>query len=187
MADGMAISTNAAELMQRFDRLPACVQNGLLKGIKRGLLLAEDRVRTNTGCNRRKGAAGVFGRLTSFAGTTPAMGVDGQIGFRKTKGFPYELAQEFGAHAKPGGAMTMPLTAKARAAGGARNFPGKLIRLGRILVEAVALKTRTNLVPQYVLLKSIPPRLKFRENVIASIPMISDEIEAGGKEGLSRV
>ena len=184
MPDGIEISTNARELMERFDRMPAHVQNGLLKGIKRGLLLTGDRVRTNTGIKARRGAAGVMGRLSSFAGTTPGMGVDGQIGFRKTKGFPYELAQEDGAHAKPGGAMSIPMTAKARAAGSPRDYPGRLIRLGRILVEAVALKTRTKFVPEYILVKSIPPRLRFRENVLASIPMISDEIEAGGKEGL---
>jgi hypothetical protein len=40
---------------------------------------------------------------------------------------------------------------------------------------------------QYVLVKSIPPRLNFRKSVIQSLPMISREMVEGWKEGMAKV
>jgi hypothetical protein len=183
--------------MERFRRLPKDVQTGVRNGLERGLLVAESRVRTGTGLKFRRGGAGLSGRLTSFVKTTSSGDVEGAIGFRKTRGFPYELAQEFGAKAKPGKSMAIPISPEAKAASnrgeGPWSFGGRL-RLVKglskmLLIEdryraggrgggaTVALRTDLH----YVLVKSIPARLRFRENVTAAIPYISEQVVKGTK------
>ena len=137
---GLSFESNAAEILRRFERLSTGLQEGVLVGLRRGLLLAESAVRRNTSLKWRRGAAGLSGRLTSYARKVGGQ-VDAAIGFRKTRAFPYELAQEFGAKAKGGGANILKR-------------------------EDV----------HYVLLKSIPARLKFRDNVGKTIPQIGDEV-----------
>jgi hypothetical protein len=181
MEGRLEISSNAAEIVSRFNKMPAQVQAATLKGLQRGLLLAQNRVRTQTGIRARTGAAGLMGRLTSYA-RVQGGDVDAAIGFRKHGGFPYELSQEFGAKAKPGKAMAIPMTPKAKRAGSPRNFPGELFipMSSGVLME----KRARSAVLQYVLVKSIPARLKFRENVLASLPEISREIVDSWKEGV---
>jgi len=176
----MEISTNAEYLLRRFDDLPKAVQTGVGAGLKRALLLTEDRVRRNAQLKWRRGGAGLAGRLTSSVTETAGFGLDGQIGFRKTRGFPYELSQEFGAKAKPGKAMAIPITPQAKRYG-PREFPGKLfIPKGRHVLAVFRPRLKA-IEPQYVLVKSIKPRLGFRATVLAALGMISDEIEAGAK------
>lgn len=186
MSDTIQISTNALDLLRRFERLPKELQTGVKKGLGRGLLLVEDRVRANSRLKSRRGAAGLMGRLTSFVTTySGTHGVDGVIGFRRNgRGFPYELSQEYGAKAKPGKAMAMPVTAQARRYPSPRQFPRKLFIPPHmaVLAEPYARGGGIKAI-QYVLLKSIPPRLNFRKTVLASGDVISREVEAAaGRE-----
>jgi len=204
MADAIQLETNAADLLRRFPRLLPAMAQGVKTALSRSLLLVEDRVRGGGQLKWRRGSGGLAGRLTSYVMVAGAggsfAGLDAAIGFRKTRGFPYELAQEFGAKARPGGAMAIPISGEARklSAKGisARNFPRPLAMIGGKGGKAPLLvQTRTGrklvggvqLVPHYVLVKSIRPRLGFRKTVLASIPMISSEIEAGAKEGARAV
>lgn len=181
--DSATIETNARDLLRRFKHLPPRIQTGVLNGLKRGLLLAETRVRTASGVKARRGAAGLMGRVTSFARPSGA-GVDAAIGFRKTRGFPYELSQEFGAKAKPGKAMAIPITPQARRYASPRDFPGKLVIPRGRHVLALWRPRLKALEPQYILVKSIPPRLRFRENVMASLDAIWRAVLAGTAGGL---
>jgi len=172
--------------MRRFDRLPEAVQGGVVKGLQRGLLLAEDRVRRRSGVKWRRGGGGLSGRLTSYARRKGrAMGAEAAIGFRKTSGFPYEFSQEFGAKARPGGAMAIPVTAAARRAKSPRSHPDA----DKLFVHAAGgraylmRETRRAAHLEYVLVKRIRPRLKFRENVSAALPMIGRQVEKGWEEG----
>ncbi|MCE5257009.1 MAG: hypothetical protein LLF89_09215, partial [Spirochaetaceae bacterium] len=186
------IETNAAEIMQRFHQLPGAVQSGVLKGLKRSLIDLEGQIKRRSGVNFNRGASGLAGRIASYAKPASPFGVDAAIGFRKTKAFPYELAQEFGAKASPGKAMAIPISSEAKAlsyAGrGPRDFPGGLTLI-KGSKNAVLIKD-TKLVGgkmsggevQYVLVKSIPARLYFRRNVIAAIPEISRDIVEAEKE-----
>lgn len=176
MSDGMTIQWEGQRVLQRFGRLPNAVQTAVVKGSTRGLLLMEDRVRTQTDIKARRGAAGLLGRLTSYARST-GDGMDAAIGFRKTNGFPYELSQEYGAKAAPGKAMSIPLTAKARKAGSPRNMSGLVL----IKANNKAFLFSTNAKgearePQYILVKSIKPRLRFRENVTKALPMFFRQV-----------
>jgi len=174
MADTFTIGSNAAQLLRRYNRLPGDVQRGIARGMKRGLLLAEDHVRRNTKIRARHGMAGLMGRLTSDVEIGGPLGIDGVIGFRKTRGFPYELAQEYGARARPGGAMTMPLTAEARRAGSPRAMAGLFVLKGQpYLAEKTGPRTITR---HWRFLKKIEPRLFFRQSVRESLPRIGQEI-----------
>jgi hypothetical protein len=190
-------TVDAAAVLETFRKLPKQLQTGVKSGLGRGLLVAESRVRTGTGLKFRRGGAGLSGRLTSFVRTTTSGDIEGAIGFRKTRGFPYELAQEFGAKAKPGRAMSIPVSPEAKAASnrgeGPRSF-GNRLRLVKglrkmLLVEdrfrgggrggGASIASRTDL--HYVLVKSIPARLRFRDNVQASIPYISEQVVKGAR------
>lgn len=185
------VTHNAGEIIRRFDRLSPEIQAAVLSHLRGALIVCEDRIRAGTGVKRRGGSRGLFKRLTSYAQKAPLMGLDAAVGFRKSRGFPYELAQEFGAKAAAGKAMAMPLSAKARNLSergiGPRGFPGILFRPPHMRILAEAYKRGGGLKEvHYVLLKSIPARLRFREISQSQLPMISAEIEAGGKEGLRK-
>jgi len=169
-----SVEFEGSRIISRFQRLPNAVQTAVQRGSKRGLLILEDRVRTGTDIKNRGGGRGLMGRLTSFVSADSA-GMDAVIGFRKTKGFPYELSQEFGAKAKPGKAMSIPLTPEARRVDSPREMD-----------DLVLIKTASNAVlakvddgrvdPQFVLVKSIKPRLRFRENVQKGLPLFFREV-----------
>lgn len=182
MAVELKLETNVEEVLRWFDRLPKEVQTAVKKGLARALLIIEDKVRRSTGVKLSGARAGLSSRLTSYV-ETPSdskIALDGVIGFRKTKGFPYELAQEFGAKAKPGKAMSIPVSPEAKRMNqlgqGPRDFPGKLfIPRGRHVLAAY-MKGAGTFVTQYVLVKSIKPRLKFVETVMNNVKVIDDEV-----------
>jgi len=188
------VTHNAGEIIRRFDRLPTEIQTSVLSRVRGALIVTVQRVRSGTGVKWQRLGRGLAGRLTSYADRAPLMGLDAAVGFRKTTGFPYELAQEFGARAKAGKALAIPVSAKAKALSergiGPRGFPGKLFIPPHmhILAEAYKRGGQKGGLKQvhYALVKSIPARLRFREIAEGSLPMISAEIEAGGKEGLKK-
>lgn len=200
-SETITLETNAMELMQRFDRLPAAVQTGILGGIKRALLATESSFLSNPGVNMTGGRSGLASRLTSYAVKDSGDQVDGAIGFRKTAHFPYELSQEFGAKAKAGGAMTVPLSPLAKALsqrgiGAREGFGEGRLQLIKIASGAYLVETKPGrrgkanwgeLVWHYKLIKSLKPRMRFRESVRNSIPMISEQISQGAKEGMAKV
>lgn len=172
------IRHNAEEVMKHYRDYPETQRLAIRNALGRGLLLAESAVLHKSHLQWRRGAAGLAGRISSQVVLAGDSGLDGRIGFRRTRGFPYELAQEFGARAKPGKAMAIPLTAEARRVEGPRRFPRKLFLLRKkdfgfdrtgLLVENIA---STRVVAQYALVKSIPPRLRFRRTVLEQIPGI---------------
>jgi len=194
MSDSLVIKSNAASLLRRFDKLPKEIRTGVRKGLARALLLVEDRVRRKTDVTARRGAAGLMGRLTSHVRVGGPIAIDGVIGFRKRRGFPYELAQEYGAKAKPGGAMAIPVSPKARRMSergiGPRDAFGDDLFVPK---NTHVLAQKNNLsafqsgkgafTVHYVLVKSISPRLKFRETVTGSGDLISREVVKGAKQG----
>lgn len=186
MPDGVEISSNAATILRRFAHLPLEVRGAVRKGLARALLLIEDRVRSNTRIRPRHGASGLLGRLTSHVKVGGPLGIDGVIGFRKTAGFPYEYAQEFGAHARKGRAMAIPITAEARRAGSPRKMEGLFRPKGtNVLVRTITRgqrELRSEL--HWVLVAAIPPRLRFRETVLSSLGLVSREVEAAGKDAI---
>jgi hypothetical protein len=186
MADSISIDTNAAQLIARFHKFPPAIQRGMLRGLRGELLVTETRVRQRAGLKWRRGGAGLSGRLTSYARPSEQFGVDAAIGFRRTRGYPYELAQEFGAKAKAGGAMAVPLTPLARALSergqGPRQFPGVLFLVRKGGRATLCQMLGGTIEAQYALLKSIPPRLRFRQSVIESLPAIGRAIVQGERE-----
>lgn len=188
MSRGLTISVEAQQVLSRFAALPREVQIGVRNGLQRGLMIAEDRVRIRTQVRRRRGAAGLFGRLTSSVVVRDGE-IDGAIGFRRTKGFPYELSQEFGAKAKPGGAMAIPVSPEAKRLSdsgiSAAQFPRQLFIPPNMHVLAENYRTagRTKEIKtiHYALTKSIPPRLRFRSSVLSSLDAISAQVVAAAK------
>ena len=196
MSETLKLETNALELMQRFERLPKAVQDGILKGVKGALLETEGRFLTNPGVKMTGSRSGLASRLTSYAQKDSVDQIDAAIGLRKTSHFPYELSQEFGAKAKAGGAMAIPLTpiAKAlsqRGIGPREGFAAGRLRVvktksGAYLAEMMRGKRvafGASLLRHYKLVKSIPARMRFRASVTQSIPMISNRIAQGADEG----
>ena len=187
----LTLTSNAAEVIREFRRLPANIQGGINRRLKGALLVVEDKVRLrnrSTGSDSvafTGGRSGLSSRLTSYVRGGASLGFEAAIGFRRTKGFPYELAQEFGAKAKPGKAMAIPLTPEARAAGSPRQFPGVLVIIKRSAsAKAVLATVRGEKVDaQYALRKSIPPRLGFKKTVMENVGFISEEIVKGAIEG----
>jgi hypothetical protein len=125
--------------------------------------------------------------------------VDAAIGFRKTKHFPYELSQEFGAKAAPGKALPVPIGDEAKAAAakglGPREAFGSQLRVARIggkayLVRNMVLTSanlgKTNYF-QYVLVKSIKARMRFREVTRKNTARISNAILAGFNAGWKEI
>lgn len=180
MSDDIHIVSNASDIMRRFSSLRPEIRGAVKRGIKRGLILAEEEVRRKADVKFSGGRSGLASRLTSHVvEESGAIAVDGVIGFRKTRGFPYEMSQEYGAKAKAGGAMAIPVSAEAKklSARGisAKDFPGKLFRPSHspdVLMEREGLLVALH----YVLRRSIPARLHFRSTVTESLPMISREI-----------
>ena len=181
MSDAIQVQSNAAEIMRKFHRLPAAIQTSVQRGLKRGLILAEENVRKGADLHFTGSRSGLLSRLTSrvHVSRIGAIEVDGAIGFRKTRGFPYELSQEYGAHAKPGKAMAVPISDEARALSargyGPRQMEGLRLHKGprrAVLVEDVG----NRILVHYVLIKHLAPRLNFRKSVRGSVDMISREI-----------
>jgi len=182
------IDSNVREVLEKFHRLPGRTQEAVKRGLGRALILVEERVRTQTGIKWQRANSGLKGRLTSHVETVSdsrgIMDVDGVIGFRKTKNFPYELSQEFGAKAKPGKAMVIPLSDQAKKLSqrgmGPRDFPTPLFmprgRKGRVLMGVSGSKKMPLLIAHYLLVKSIPPRLNFRSTIEKSGKVISEEV-----------
>lgn len=200
MSGTLKLETNAQELMQRFDRLPGAVQDGILKGIKGALVVAESNFLKNPGVRMTGSRSGLSSRLTSYAQKDSIDQVDAAIGFRKTSHFPYELSQEFGAKAKAGGAMVIPLTpiAKAlaqRGIGPREGFAAGRLRVikthsGAFLAEMVRGRRvifGAALLWHYKLVKSIPARMRFRAAMMEAVPVISERIATGAREGLAKV
>ncbi|GEM_PF-1941937 len=179
------VTWEGQRVLNRFSKLEGVMQVALVKGSRRGLLLLEDRVRTGTGIRARSGAAGLMGRLTSFAGKDSSGELDAAIGFRRTNGFPYELSQEYGAKAKPGKAMAIPISREARRVQSPRDMEDLVLIQGpsaAILGEKKLTRgsnqhsEKFNLIPHFVLVKSIPARLRFRENVGRGLPLFFREV-----------
>jgi hypothetical protein len=203
----MEITSDAEKVLARFARLSPAMQTGIKRRLKGALLLTETAVIQGAKLKWRRGAAGLQGRLTSYVTGGGSSGIardehgrfltgvkaddsfalDAAIGFRKTRGFPYELSQEFGAKAKPGKAIAIPLTKEAAQHKSPREMGGLVMikRLGKapLLVE----ERGTKVIAHWVLVKRLLPRLHFRASVIRALPMISDAIERGAQEGVATV
>lgn len=188
MPIAIQLSADAQQVINRFHAFPRATQEGIRNGLAGALLVLEGKVRTGARLTWRRGAAGLAGRLTSWCKLEGPYGIKAAIGFRKTKGFPYELAQEFGAHAKAGGAMAIPVSPMAKTHSnrglGPRQFPKKLVLVSRhdkppLLIEALARSSKIH----YVLVKSIPPRLNFRMTVRTNLPLIERGILRGLRQG----
>jgi len=180
LPDGIQISSNARQILERFERLPDETQQAVKRGLARGLLLVEEEVKRRTDVRLSGSRSGLASRLTSYVEIAVGpIAIDGVIGFRKTRGFPYELAQEFGARARAGGAMAIPISDEAKALGergiSAKDFPRDLFRpeKSHVLAESMG---DARLEVHYVLVKSIPPRLHFRENVEDNLDIVGREI-----------
>jgi hypothetical protein len=180
------LDSNAAAVADAFRRLPPRVQASIRRSLAGALLQVEGRVRRGAALKWRHGSAGLSGRLTSFV-RPGLLGLDARIGFRRTKGFPYELSQEFGAKARGGGAMAIPIdrTAKdlSERGQGPRRYPG-LLRLVKtsdkvFLFPLMKNGRRIRVRPAYVLVKSIRPRLRFRETVFGSRDLIDRSVLDG--------
>lgn len=189
----LLLDTNAADLMRRFHALPQAMRGGIVSGLRKALLVVEGKVTANAQLKFRRGGAGLAGRLTSYARPDSALGVDAAIGFRKRRGFPYEMAQEFGATAKPGGAMAIPISPLARRLSDRGIGPrqsglilfrpkGKNVLLEyRGLLRGGGLRSAPL---HYVLVKRIKPRLGFVKTVTASFGTIADGIVRGATMGV---
>ena len=187
MSDAVSISSNARDILQRFERLPSEVKTAVKAGLARGLLLVEEQVKRRADVRFSGARSGLASRLTSYVqvGHGP-IAIDGIIGFRKTRGFPYELAQEFGARAKPGKAMAIPVSPEAKGLSqrglSAKDFPRRLVRIGKTLVEPGVRwanqfgRDDGNGLRHYVLVKAIAPRLHFRENVVDNLDIVSNQV-----------
>lgn len=181
MADEMVrVRVKAGKLLKRFDRLPSELQQAVLRGLRRELLLTEEEVRRNAEVKFSGSGSGLLSRLTSYSRKGDGkLNVDAAIGFRKTRGFPYEMSQEYGAKAKPGGAMTIPISDEARRAADEGRGPRELgyrLRVRQWIDDATLVQyVGDRVVNHYLLVKSIPPRLHFRESVMGSM----DSIMAG--------
>jgi len=188
MADGIQILSNAAAIARRFEDLPSKVQSAGRKGFARGLLLLEEEVKRRADLRFSGSRSGLASRLTSLVEVgSGAIAIDGQIGFRRTRGFPYELAQEYGAQARSGGAMAIPISKEAKRLGeqgvSAKDFPRTIFRPGNSHVLAEA-KARGSITVHYVLVKSIRPRLHFRDTVEDNLGMVADHFVRAVQEAL---
>ena len=177
------LTPESLRALENFRQFGPKVQRNIRAALKRALLRLEEKVRAGTDVKWRRGRAGLLGRLTSYVEEQGAGGLDGVIGFRRNRGFPYELAQEFGAQAKPGGAMAIPVSAKARAlceqGVKPRDFPVKLVRPPNMHVLAEVYKRGGGLKTiHFVLVKSIAPRLNFQRSVVENGAIVSEELEA---------
>jgi hypothetical protein len=185
MAEQIQLSTNAAKVLQTWRKLPASVQSGIAKSLGRRLLMLRDEVRTNADLTMTGARSGLASRITSFSRSAGKMGLDAAIGFRRTSGFPYELSQEFGARAKPGKAIAVPVSKEAKASGGPLNMTDlSLVKVGSRALLARASGSKLDV--HWVLVKRLRPRLNFRRTVTSAIPSISDAVERGAKEGWAK-
>ena len=183
------LESNAAEIMRRLARMPAKMRGGVVQGLRRALLGLEGKVTAGADLKWRRGGAGLQGRLTSYARADGMLGVDAAIGFRKRRGFPYELAQEFGATARAGGAMAIPVSPLARRLSdrgiGPRQSGLPLFRPKgtNVLLEYRGhYKRKAGYREQplhYVLVRSIKPRLNFIKTVTANLRDVSRGIVDG--------
>lgn len=188
MAGGLILDSNAAEIIAKFRKLPAAIQSGIVRSLGRTLILMRQDVRTNAQVKFTGGRSGLITRLTSYA-KAQGNSLDAAIGFRKTKGFPYELSQEFGATAKAGKAMVVPISPLAKSASqrgiGPRQLGIKLFipQGSRFLAEA---KKNMSTI-HYVLIKGLKPRLNFMKTVTERMGRISEAVVQGYAEGAKPV
>lgn len=190
----LELGDDARRVLRAFGGLAPHIQAGIVRGARRGLLLTETRVRQNAGLKFRRGAAGLSGRLTSWADSS-GMELDGAIGFRRTRQFPYELSQEFGARAH-GGAMAVPISGIAKAHSNRGKGPRELgveLALIKTAGKALLIEQRqqqrgwykgVRSIVHYKLLKTLPARLRFRESVRQAMPQLEEELVTGFKEGV---
>lgn len=187
MEGAVEISMDAAEAIRKIRSAPPAVVAAFLGGLRSSLLLVEDDVRRGSALKWRRGSAGLAGRLTSYAKMDGLGDVDAAIGFRKRRGFPYELAQEFGAKAKAGGAIAIPLSAMAKRASEQGRGPRELgvpLRVAKINGKAflVANLSRAGraagvrVMIHYIFVKAIKPRLGFMAAMRRSIPKLSNDV-----------
>jgi hypothetical protein len=195
----MIIDTNAAKLVRRFAKLPAAMRAGIVKSVGAELLTIEGDVTRNAELKWRRGGAGLQGRLTSYSRAHSTLGLDAAIGFRKRRGFPYELAQELGAQARKGGAMAVPISPIARRLAdrgisarhsgldlfrpkGTNILASNLKHGGRDSQGKYISRSRTDLFePHYALVKSIRPRLGFIRTVTQRLADIGKAILRGAQ------
>jgi len=179
VADEIQIKSNARAILAKFHRLPNEVQAGVKRGLARGLLLAEENVRRGADLRFSGARSGLLSRLTSHVEVLGGgMDVDGVIGFRKTRGFPYELSQEFGAKAKPGKAMAVPVSDEAKRLSAQGKGPREMdvILFVPPNTHVLAEQMGTQLQVHYVLMKSLKPRLNFRKSVRESMAEIGEQV-----------
>ena len=101
-----------------------------------------------------------------------------------------ELSQEFGAKAKAGGAMAIPVSPAARKAGAPGNMNVELFIPAGTHVLAEQRKNQLEAFRKgkgafevhYVLVKSIPPRLNFRESVTSGLSIVFAEVLNAAKD-----
>jgi hypothetical protein len=97
--------------------------------------------------------------------------------------------------------MTVPLSPLAKrmaqfGIGAREGFAQGRLQLIRISSGAYLVETKSrrgrgsnwgDLVYHYKLIKALAPRMRFREAVLQSIPMIGEQITAGAREGMAPV
>ena len=183
MSDGFFIDSDAAKLLREFSALPKHLQEAVRKGLKRALLLLEDIVKRRADVKFAGARAGLVSRLTSYVETGGELAIDGMIGFRKYKHFPYELSQEFGATAKPGKSMVVPVSPQAKALAargqGPKDMAGVKLFVPKnthVLSAYIPGRKSIGIEVQYILIKSLRPRLHFRENVMDNLDIVGREI-----------
>lgn len=187
MDQPLKLQTNLKEVLGRFKKLPLAVQQGIGQGLRGALKELEQKVLTGTRVRWRRGPAGLAGRLTSSVKPGGQLGLDAEIGFRKTRGFPYEFAQEYGALAKPGKAMAIPLTPQARRVTSPRQMQNlhlvKPMGGKAFLVES----RKRSSVFHFILVKSIPARLGFRNTCLSNVSLIERGVLLGARRGQAQV
>jgi hypothetical protein len=189
---GLHIESDAWKLLREFSALPKHLQEAVQKGLKRALILLEELVRRRADLKFAGSRSGLSSRLTSYVEAGGALVIDGVIGFRKSAHFPYELSHEYGAMAKAGGAMVVPVSAQAKALSarglGPKDMAGvKLFipRGGHVLAAYIPGSKSIGIQVQYILIKTLRPRLHFRENVMDNLDIVENEVIGDVKEALA--
>lgn len=174
------LTSNAEEIIGRLNGMGERTQQAIAAGVGRAWLVIGSRWRAATGVKISGAGQGLGARLASFSEVRGGQ-LSAAIGFRKTAHFPYELAQEFGARAKPGKAMVVPVGNKAKSMSrrgmGPRDWPEGALAMRKLGGRAFLFSTTKKASHlEYVLIKSLRPRLKFFETVQANADVISGEV-----------
>lgn len=175
------LSSDASAIIARFQGISERSAENVRAAIARELLVLQSAFLMNPGVKLSGSRSGLASRLTSYSRIVGG-DIDAAIGFRKTRHFPYELSQEFGATARPGGAMAIPVGKKAKAMSARglspKDWPRGMLNLVKTMGRAYLVSEqgrssarRSDL--EYVLVKSIKPRMRFLKTI------------HGGSEGIS--